>query len=219
MIHRIHEYRGQDIIVRYDPNRCIHAAECVSRLGDVFDTSRRRWVEPDNAPADEVATAVTLCPTGALHFERIDNFEREPIPSSNTITLVANGPIYVRGNVIVKDANGNVLLEDTRVALCRCGASRIKPFCDNAHISCDFGAGGMQREHPPAPAVPGQVAPRLVIEVEANGPYHVQGDVDIYTAHDRRIAHTNETWLCRCGASDDKPYCDSTHHDIAFTTE
>ena len=48
MTHRIHEYRGQSIVVRYDAQRCIHAAECVTRLSAVFDTSQRRWVEPDN---------------------------------------------------------------------------------------------------------------------------------------------------------------------------
>src|SRR5512141_3079249 len=101
MAHRVHEYKGKDIIVQYDANRCIHAAECIARLGEVFDTSRRRWVEVDNAPAADVAEAVFHCPTGALHFEPLTagGPAREAVPSTNTITLVENGPLYVRGNV------------------------------------------------------------------------------------------------------------------------
>ena len=57
----VHEYSGEEIEVSYDVNRCIHARERVRGLPEVFD--------PDDAPAEAVASVVTQCPTGALHFE------------------------------------------------------------------------------------------------------------------------------------------------------
>ena len=217
MAHKIHDYRGRDIIVQYDGQRCIHAAECVTRLRAVFDTSRRRWIEPDNAPADDIAEVVWHCPTGALHFERTDGGAQEPMPQMNTITLVANGPLYARGNVQVVMANGSVLLTDTRVALCRCGASKDKPFCDNTHLRTPFHAPGARREHEPElPSPAGAPATPLVIHVEPNGPYIVQGEVEIYGANDQLVSRENEVWLCRCGGSNDKPFCDSSHLQIRF---
>ena len=144
MPHRIHTYQGQAITVTYDAARCIHAAECVSHLRAVFDTSRRRWVEVDNAPGDAVADAVMHCPTGALHYEG-GQIAPELLPAQNTITLVTNGPLYARGNIVIKDNDGNAILRDTRVALCRCGKSANKPFCDNAHNAAKYRAPGMMR--------------------------------------------------------------------------
>ena len=46
-------YEGEDIEVTYDSARCLHAAECVRGLPDVFDTSSRPWVSPDDAAAFE----------------------------------------------------------------------------------------------------------------------------------------------------------------------
>jgi CDGSH-type Zn-finger protein/uncharacterized Fe-S cluster protein YjdI len=220
----VHDYKGKDIIVRYDANRCIHAAECVSRLSAVFDNSRRRWVEVNNAPAEEVADAVTHCPTGALHFETISadgtGPEPEAVPVSNTITLVENGPLYVRGNVEVVADDGQVILNDTRVALCRCGQSKIKPLCDNSHIACGFKAYGTLRAVgvlEPEQRAPGDPpAGKLTIHVDPAGCYDVQGEVKIYGAGDVLIVDTSATQLCRCGRSEDKPFCDSSHRYIDF---
>ena len=49
-----------------------------------------------------------------------------------------NGPLFVRGAVRVVDAAGQVITEETRLALCRCGASRNRPFCDNTHREIGF---------------------------------------------------------------------------------
>jgi CDGSH-type Zn-finger protein len=111
------------------------------------------------------------------------------------------------------------LFEGTRVALCRCGASQHKPFCDNTHRYTDFAAEGLWIEHEPAPLVPGQVAPALTIRIEAGGPYRLQGDVDLYGEDDQMVARTNEAWLCRCGGSAGKPFCDGTHNLIGLTDE
>jgi CDGSH-type Zn-finger protein len=57
-----------------------------------------------------------------------------------TIKVRANGPYKVEGPVRVVDADGNefVLPEGSTIALCRCGHSRTKPFCDKSHKRIGF---------------------------------------------------------------------------------
>jgi CDGSH-type Zn-finger protein len=56
-----------------------------------------------------------------------------------TITECANGPLLVRGAIQIEDAGGNeVELNRNTVALCRCGVSTIKPFCDGSHKLSGF---------------------------------------------------------------------------------
>jgi uncharacterized Fe-S cluster protein YjdI len=67
---RLQTYETPAITVTFDPNRCIHAGDCVRGLPAVFDIRRKRWVRPELASPDEVATQVARCPSGALQFHR-----------------------------------------------------------------------------------------------------------------------------------------------------
>jgi CDGSH-type Zn-finger protein len=49
-----------------------------------------------------------------------------------------NGPLYVHGKIRIFDHDHNPIREDTRVALCRCGAPANKPFCDGSHRRVNF---------------------------------------------------------------------------------
>ena len=49
-----------------------------------------------------------------------------------------SGPLWVRGGVAVHSADGSAYELRNRVALCRCGVSRNKPFCDGSHVSSGF---------------------------------------------------------------------------------
>ena len=57
-----------------------------------------------------------------------------------TIEIIKNGPYIVNGPVDLKDAGGNVYPPKDRIALCRCGASTTKPFCDGTHSKIGFQA-------------------------------------------------------------------------------
>ena len=58
-----------------------------------------------------------------------------------TITPLENGPYLVKGAVTIKDADGNdYATERSTIALCRCGASTNKPFCDGTHSKVGFAA-------------------------------------------------------------------------------
>jgi uncharacterized Fe-S cluster protein YjdI len=133
-------YRAEGIVVYFDPRLCIHAQECVRGLPAVFDRTHKPWIAPDRAAPDQIAAVVTRCPTGALHFERTDGGPAEAEPQENVVTLAPNGPLYVRGSIVVTDAEGVEVRRDTRVALCRCGHSKQKPFCDNSHLEAGFRA-------------------------------------------------------------------------------
>jgi hypothetical protein len=75
-----------------------------------------------------------------LHVERLDGKESVEPDDPAIIAPQPNGPLYISGPVRILDANGAVIREDTRVALCRCGHSRNKPFCDGSHETAGFQA-------------------------------------------------------------------------------
>lgn len=139
------EYRSERITVQWFAERCIHSAECIRALPRVFDPRGRPWIRVDAADADAIAEAVLLCPTGALHYVRHDAGPPEPVPGEVRVRTVPDGPLYVRGPVRVTTSDGEVIREDTRVALCRCGRSAHMPFCDNSHRAHGFREPGLAR--------------------------------------------------------------------------
>ena len=65
----------------------------------------------------------------------------EPQLTNVEITVRANGPYLVRGPITVKDPDGNAFtVQGEVVALCRCGGSTNKPFCDGTHSKIGFDA-------------------------------------------------------------------------------
>ena len=206
------EYRSERIVVSFDPERCIHARYCVRGLPEVFNPSERPWVRPDRAIADHVAEVVMRCPTGALQFERTDG-ATEPIPGENAIAVGANGPLYVRGDIQIRGPLGETLLEDTRVALCRCGESHNKPFCDNSHKQTNFRDKGILGDDRlmKEPTSDGR---RLRIIPTVNGPLLLRGEVEIRSAAGETVYRGSRTALCRCGHSANKPFCDGSHAEV-----
>lgn len=214
----IHEYTGEDIVVTYDVERCTHARECVSELPDVFDPDRRPWIDPDSADVDELASVIAQCPTGALQFERRDSGEPEPVPTRNAITVVPDGPLYLRGDIELAAPDGTVLLEDTRVALCRCGASSNRPLCDNSHEAAAFEAPGAVAADHADRQQPGAGGTLRVTPTE-DGPLRVEGQFELQGHEEGAERCEDGAALCRCGGSEDKPFCDGTHGDIGFTSQ
>jgi CDGSH-type Zn-finger protein/uncharacterized Fe-S cluster protein YjdI len=212
---KIHHYTGNDIDVSYDVVRCIHAEECIHRLSAVFDARRRPWIMPDEAPTDQLTETILHCPSGALHYTR-QNGEHETAETVNTVHLAENGPLYIRGQVQVTASTGEVLLEDTRVALCRCGASQNKPLCDNSHKAINFQAAATREAIHTGTNDTGGV---LIIEPTPDGPLHVTGQFTVLGAADEVLFQGEEAWLCRCGGSADKPFCDGTHKRAGFQAE
>ena len=122
-------YRGERISVYYDARRCLHFAECVRGLHEVFDVNARPWIQPDNTEAERVAEVVRRCPTGALHYELTDGPAEEQ-PGPTRVQAVEDGPLLLRGDLLLETPVGE--LRDVRAALCRCGLTANQPFCDHA---------------------------------------------------------------------------------------
>ena len=205
---RIKTYASGTIAVRFEPRRCIHAAQCVFGLPNVFDPERKPWIEPDQAEADAIARVVARCPTGALHFDRTDGGPAEAPDTTATVRITRNGPLHMRGATEIRLPDGSVV-RDVRVALCRCGGTQNPPFCDNSHRAIRFVdrgelfEGGAKSDGPHGPA--------LEVTVEDGGPYRITGPFEIISEDGRvRIAGTRAA-LCRCGASRNKPFCDGSH--------
>lgn len=216
MAHQPKAYTSDDIKVTFNLKRCIHAARCVNGLPAVFDTDKKPWIQPANATADDVANIVMQCPTGALQFERTDGGPAEPTPDENTVQVIADGPLYVRGDLTVTTPDGEVIVEDTRMALCRCGASQHKPFCDNSHIAASFKAEGSLGSE----SLGGDVTTgALTLTVLPNGPVLINGTVKVMSQDKQTVQAGSKGALCRCGASQNKPFCDGTHNMVGFQAE
>ncbi len=215
MTGKVHSYEGESIVVEYDARRCIHAGECVRGLPGVFDPKGRPWVRPDAAAADEVAAVVCRCPTGALRFSRRDGGAPEAPAQRATITVDADGPLYVRGDVEVVGTDREVMLREPRVAFCRCGASKVKPFCDGCHSEAGFRDAGRI----PDPRVKGEAEPagKLTVVLAKDGPLILKGPFALQSSAGEDRCEGAGGALCRCGASKNHPFCDGNHKDAGFS--
>lgn len=207
---RAKQYTGDDIEVSFDMSRCIHARNCFLKLPQVFDPARRPWVSPDAAPAEDIGAVIKSCPSGALGFSRRDGGLEERAVPINRVTLFENGPLAVQGRVEIDGA------EHLRATLCRCGKSANKPYCDYAHVKAGFAATGEPASNPDQTPVTHD--DKLAVTAIANGPLKLDGPMEITTGTGRGIAKTRRAFLCRCGASKTKPFCDGTHKAIGFET-
>ena len=131
------EYRTGQIVVHWEPKLCIHTARCLRGLPQVFDINRLPWIKLEAASAEQIAEVVRRCPTSALRFERLDGGPQEQAPEQTTIQATPDGPLYVRGDIKIVNQDGSTR-NLTRAALCRCGHSKNKPFCDGSHWEVDF---------------------------------------------------------------------------------
>ena len=216
MADKARAYEGENITVTYSLKRCIHAAECVHNLGAVFDPERRPWVDPDQASADQLADVIMKCPSGALQFKRKDDGAEEPVPEQNTVSIDPDGPIYLSGNIEVKLPDGS-MHADTRVALCRCGASRNKPFCDNSHLEEGFKHDASFNQIAVRPERDGYAGTVLQVMPARNGPLLFQGPLVLVGPG--KSVRGRQTALCRCGNSNNKPFCDGMHSRVGFSSE
>lgn len=131
-------YETAAIRVHWDSDRCIHTGICLRSLPGVFDTSQRPWITVEGAAADEIAGTIEQCPSGALSYERLDGGPQEQPADPVEIVPRPNGPLSIRGSMVIKDYRGEVFTETVRATLCRCGRSQNQPFCDLSHKSSGF---------------------------------------------------------------------------------
>lgn len=209
----IERYEGTDVTVLIHPHRCIHSRNCVMGRPDVFvPNAEGPWIHPDAAPAEEVIAIARSCPSGAIAYERHDGGLPETGPVVNTIRLRENGPLALNADLAI--AGGGASL---RATLCRCGASRNKPYCDGSHHDSGFVATG-EPETRRSKALDVRNEP-LTVTPTPNGPLMVSGSLEILSGTGRTIDRLETAFLCRCGASASKPFCDGSHKRVGFTDQ
>ncbi len=132
-------YATEEIEITWKPEVCIHSENCWRGLISVFNPQKRPWIDPNGASAAEIAAQIDKCPSGALTYIMNTN-ESNPNPSTDypTIEPAPNGPLFVKGPVNIKKGEEIEVIDKPMVALCRCGHSANKPFCDGAHRAANF---------------------------------------------------------------------------------
>ena len=212
----VFEYPGKKAIVSWNGRLCIHVAECGRAKGELFVGGRDPWCQPDLTSNEEVADVVNRCPTGALTVDFADGSGEEQPASVNTVNVAYNGPLFARGSLVIEDAPTDAPGLAFRTALCRCGKSRNKPFCDNSHEKegfTDYGAVGETGTDETG------AGGELTIKPIKDGPLMLNGNVTIRNSSGRDAWHGDRVALCRCGESANKPFCDGTHKQSGFKSD
>lgn len=143
---------------------------------------------------------------------KIDPVPDEQPPQVNVLRILENGPLALHAPVRFEGSDIGL-----QVTLCRCGASKRKPFCDGSHAAARFTASA---EPPVQESVPlAQRDGPVQLTAIPNGPLKLIGPLEIVSGSGRTVDRCNEAFLCRCGASPRKPYCDGTHKKIGFRSD
>lgn len=204
---------GEALRLYFDTKRCIHARFCVLGAPDVFvGNVKGPWIRPDAMDVEALVAVAHRCPSGAITYDRKTPRPEEHAPPVNTVHLREHGPLTVAADIQVE---GDV--QRFRAVLCRCGASKRKPFCDGSHTEIDFRATGEPAESEQMTALEARDGV-LHIKPMPDGPLNIHGNVEICSGTGHTIAKVTRTALCRCGASKNKPFCDGSHRDIHFKT-
>lgn len=210
---KVSTYQGQKVHITYEKSLCIHAAECGRGSKQMFEGGRSPWCDPDQVDAALAVAIVDRCPTGALEVVHAEGCERPAAPAVNTVLVTPRGPLHLRGQLTVKNHDGSELRRGARLALCRCGASANKPYCDGAHEAAGFKDQGPVASDP----APGDLEPGgLTVNLRLHGPLHLAGPVDLHAGSGRLAQRAKNLYLCRCGQSANRPYCDGSHKAAGF---
>ena len=141
------KYTNGEVTVVWKPDTCIHSRICWTELKDVFDPSKRPWVNMAGGSTERIIEQVRKCPSGALsYFMNEENKVAGTDPSAvvgeaaqiTNILIKPNGPILVTTDCVITHSNGEQEIKKGSIALCRCGASANKPYCDGSHRKIDF---------------------------------------------------------------------------------
>lgn len=210
----IEQVDGEKLTLLFEAKRCIHSRFCVTGAPTVFLANvQGPWIHPDTMDVERLVDIAHLCPSGAIRYKRRDDRPDESAPPVNLATTREAGPYAFRG-----DLRLNGVPAGYRATLCRCGASKNKPFCDGSHHDVGFNATG----EPPTGTSTDALAVRdgpLQIDPQTNGPLKVRGNLEITSGTGRMVARVTSTFLCRCGHSQNKPFCDGSHAKVGFVAD
>lgn len=140
---KVKEYSNGEITVIWKPDLCIHSGNCVKGSPDVFNPKERPWIKPEESASKQIMQTIDTCPSGALSYriedKSLKNGESEEATGTLKIKATKNGPFLIDSPVEIEISSGEIKTSEGKMtALCRCGASSNKPFCDGSHTEIDF---------------------------------------------------------------------------------
>lgn len=155
-------YRNKEITVYWKPSACVHASYCYRELIEVFDPSRRPWVDMDGSTSEKIIDVVNLCPTDALTWKWNDDAKNEEVGADQSnhvrfrrpelllnndgeegsepvsIKIMIDGPVVLKGSFTLAYSDVRREVKAGIISLCRCGESDHMPFCDGRHRKVGF---------------------------------------------------------------------------------
>ena len=143
--------------------------------------------------------------------------DNKSVYSGNSIMVRPDGPLICKGDmdITLQDADTKIILKDKEFALCRCGLSQNKPFCDGSHKTKEFQA--TQAFNDEREEDINGIVGNLTITVKTNAMYSINGPVTIFSRDGLSKTTRTKAALCRCGFSEKKPFCDAKHKNCGFT--
>lgn len=150
------KYKNKDITVFWKPSSCIHASTCINELPTVFTTDKKPWVRMEGGSTSEIIEIVDRCPVDALTWKYNDLEKNDPIgiehpnhvknrrktlmvddnvgPSKAiSLRVMDDGPFIVNGSFYLERESGVKTKFNGTVSICRCGKTKLPPFCDGSH--------------------------------------------------------------------------------------
>ena len=149
------KYKNKDITVYWKPSSCIHASTCINELPTVFRTNKKPWVRMDGGSTEEIIEVVDRCPVDALtwkynepekndsigheHPNHVKNRRKTLLTDDSEfdraidVKSMKDGPFVISGSFYLERENGVKTKFNGTVSVCRCGKTKLPPFCDGSH--------------------------------------------------------------------------------------
>jgi CDGSH-type Zn-finger protein len=142
-------------------------------------------------------------------FREQNDTKRAPkrLNITNELLVSAGGPLKMTGNITLIDEDG-VVTQANNLSLCRCGASKNKPLCDDQHLDIEFFDPGVISQL--SDWMPVSRPQNITVTCVKDGPLKLRGYVRIHNKRGQECVTMNSS-LCRCGKSSKKPFCDDKH--------
>ena len=136
------DYIGKKITIHDNRGICAHVGFCTDGLPKVFRIGVEPWIDADAETVEKIIETIKKCPSGALSYS-IDGKLYNTFSEHPKIQMTENGPYFVTGSIELHDADTPESNE--HYALCRCGKSANKPFCDGQHWHTHFRDNGIAK--------------------------------------------------------------------------
>lgn len=179
-----------------------------------IEQSDHLFAQPDpQLPTQAENAAAAIESTGEKAIDRwfLEQRGTKRVPKKfelpNELLITNGGPLKITGNITMIDEEGAVS-HANHLSLCRCGASKNKPFCDDQHLEVEFFDSGTL--HRVSDWMPVNRPQTITVTCVKDGPLKFRGYLKIFNKKGQECI-TMSGALCRCGKSSNKPFCDNNN--------